>query len=80
MAKSRSWSWRTTGPELWALVTDINLGGETSGVELAQYAKRRFPDLNVVMVSGLGPPLVPHGTRFLRKPYEPQQLLAAVLR
>ena len=40
----------TTGPELRALVTDVNLGGEMSGVELAQYAKGRLPGLNVVMV------------------------------
>ena len=70
----------TTGPELRALVTDVELGGEMSGVELAQYAKRKFPDLNVVMVSGHGPPSVPHDTHFLMKPYEPQQLLDAVLR
>jgi DNA-binding NtrC family response regulator len=70
----------STGPELRALVTDVELGGEMSGVQLAQYAKRRFPDLNVVMVSGRGTPYVPHGTHFLAKPYDPQQLLDAVLR
>ncbi|MBT1515387.1 response regulator [Bradyrhizobium sp. SRL28] len=70
----------TTGAELRALVTDIQLSGGMSGVELAQYAKRKFPDLNVVMVSGHSPPLVPHDTHFFMKPYEPQQLLDAVLR
>jgi DNA-binding NtrC family response regulator len=70
----------STGPELRALVTDVELGGEMSGVQLAQYAKRKFPDLNVVMVSGHGPPYVPHGTHFLMKPYPPQQLLDAVLK
>ena len=70
----------STGPELRALVTDVKLGGEISGVQLAQYAKRKFPDLNVVMVSGQGPPHVPHDTHFLMKPYEPHQLLDAVLR
>jgi DNA-binding NtrC family response regulator len=70
----------TTGTELRALVTDIRLGGGMSGVELAQYAKRKFPDLNVVMVSGHGPPYVPHDTYFFMKPYEPQELLDAVLR
>ena len=70
----------TTGAELRALVTDIQLGGKMSGVDLAQYAKRQFPGLNVVMVSGHGPPYVPHDTHFLVKPYEPQQLLDAVLR
>ena len=49
----------TTGAELRALVTDIELGGKMSGVDLAQYAKRRLPGLNVVMVSGQGPPTLP---------------------
>ena len=81
----RQWRGRGTGPgydwaELRALVTDVNLGGKMSGVELAQYAKGRLPGLNVVMVSGHGPPTVPHDTHFLMKPFEPQQLLDAVLR
>lgn len=70
----------STGADLRALVTDVELGGEMSGVELAQYAKRRFPNLNVVMISGHGPPYIPQDTRFLMKPYQPQQLLDAVLK
>ena len=70
----------STGTELRALVTDVNLAGDTSGLELAQFAKRRFPNLNVVMVSGRGAPYVPHNTRFLMKPYLPDQLLDAVLK
>jgi DNA-binding NtrC family response regulator len=69
----------STGNELRALVTDVNLAGNTSGVELAQFAKRRFPELNVVVVSGRGAPYVPHNTRFLMKPYLADELLAAVL-
>jgi len=68
-----------TGTELRALVTDVNLAGDTSGVELAQFAKRKFPRLNVVMVSGRGPPYIPQDTRFLMKPYLPDELLDAVL-
>jgi DNA-binding NtrC family response regulator len=68
-----------TGTELRALVTDVNLAGDRSGVELAQYAKRKFPQLNVVMMSGRGPPYIPQNTRFLMKPYLPDQLLDAVL-
>jgi DNA-binding NtrC family response regulator len=70
----------STGPDLRALGTDVELDGEVSGVELAQYAKRQFPGLNVVIVSGHGAPFVPDDTHFLMKPYEPQQLLDAVLR
>ena len=61
-------------------MTDVELDGEVSGAELAQYAKRKFPDLNVVMISGGGAPYVPHGTHFLQKPYPPEQLLDAVLK
>jgi CheY-like chemotaxis protein len=69
----------STGNELRALVTDVNLAGNMSGVELAEYAKRKFPRLNVVMVSGHGPSYVPQETRFLLKPYQPNELLEAVL-
>jgi hypothetical protein len=44
----------STGTELKALITDVSLGGEMSGSELAQYAKRRFPHINVVVIS-IGP-------------------------
>ena len=41
----------SAGPEFRTLVTDVELE--------VRYAKRRFPSLNVVMVSGHGPPYVP---------------------
>jgi len=69
----------STGPELRALVTDISLAGQMSGVELAQFAKRRFPHLNVVMISGRGPAYIPENTSFFLKPYRPSDLLEAVL-
>ena len=69
----------STGSELLALVTDVSLAGDMSGVELAQVAKRRFPHINVVIVSGRGPSYVPENTSFLLKPYRPSDLLNAVL-
>lgn len=68
----------STGAELKALVTDVSLAGEMSGSELAQYAKRRFPHMNVVMVSGR-PPHTSRKMRRLLKPYQPKELLKAVL-
>jgi CheY-like chemotaxis protein len=68
----------STATELKALVTDINLAGDMSGVELAAYAKRRFPHINVVMISGNSPPYVPDATSFLMKPFRPKELLQAV--
>ncbi|MCK1514100.1 response regulator [Bradyrhizobium sp. 190] len=70
----------STGTELRALVTDIQLSQGPSGLELAQYAKRKFPDLNVVMVSGREPPYVPQDARFFMKPYQPNELLDAILK
>ena len=70
----------TIGLELRALVTDVHLDGEMSGVELAEYARCRFPHLNIVVVSGQGTPQLPRETRFLQKPFAPSELLKAINR
>ena len=44
----------TTGIELRALVTDVHLDGEMTGIELAEYAQTKYPALNVVVMSGTG--------------------------
>jgi CheY-like chemotaxis protein len=68
----------STGADLKALVTDVSLAGEMSGAELAQFAKRQFPHINVVVVSGRSPPYIPQDASFLLKPYRASELLAAV--
>ena len=70
----------STGTELRALVTDVELGEGMSGLELAQYARIQFPNLNVVIISGRDPPYLPQDARFLMKPYRARELLDAVLR
>jgi hypothetical protein len=40
-------------------LSDVELGEGMPGLELAQAAKGKFPDLNVVTVSGRNPPYVP---------------------
>ena len=69
----------TAGPELLAVVTDVNLAGAMTGVELAEFAKQKFPLLTVVVLSGRPEPELPGNTLFLAKPYQPKELLAAVL-
>ena len=69
----------STGTELLALVTDVSLGGEMSGVQLAEYAKLKFPRLKVIIISGNNPPYLPQDTTFLLKPYRAKQLLDALL-
>ena len=52
------------------LMTDVNLAGSMSGVELAHFAKDRNPGLDVVVTSGrpLQQPL-PDGAKFWPKPW-----------
>jgi DNA-binding NtrC family response regulator len=55
-----------------ALVTDAHVPGQIDGFELAGRARKRWPDLAVVMMSGhsdatSGP--VPDGAEFIAKPY-----------
>ena len=65
----------STGTELQALITDHNLAGKMSGAELAQYARRRHPHLNVVIISGTTVNPMPFGTAFLQKRFPPERLL-----
>lgn len=64
-----------TGLELSLLITDVELGDGASGLELAAFALKRFPGLNVVVVSGSEGLDLPAGCAFLRKPYRRQALL-----
>jgi DNA-binding NtrC family response regulator len=69
----------STGLELRALITDIYLDGTMTGIELAEFAKQKFPRLNVVIVSGKEAPNLPSDILFFQKPYLPGDLLHAVL-
>jgi CheY-like chemotaxis protein len=68
----------STGTELRALITDNNLAGNMTGVELAQYARERHPRLNIVVTSGKEALRLPKNAKFLRKPFPPPELLEAV--
>jgi DNA-binding NtrC family response regulator len=64
------------GGSLRLMMTDVNLAGHMNGVELAHIAKRRIPDLNVIVTSGR--PLreaLPDGARFWSKPWVPLDVI-----
>ena len=61
-----------------ALVTDHDLAGEMSGAALAQYARRRDPDMSIVLMSGTTVKPLPIDTTFLQKPFSPARLLEAI--
>jgi DNA-binding NtrC family response regulator len=63
------------GLELSVLVTDVKLAGEKSGLELAAFAGEKFPSLKVIVVSGQDGIDIPDGTCFLKKPWQPLDLL-----
>jgi DNA-binding NtrC family response regulator len=68
----------TSGTELQALITDQNLAGTMSGVELADYARGRYPHLNIIIMSGNAVKRLPTNATFLHKPFAPARLLRAV--
>ena len=68
------------GLELSLLVTDVTLAGNKSGLELAQFALDQFPKLRVVVVSGQEDLSLPAGACFLRKPWQPLDLLRETMR
>ena len=68
----------SAGTELQALVTDNNLGGSMTGIALAQHARRKHPNMHVVIMSGNEIDARPTDTVFLRKPFASSALLEAV--
>jgi DNA-binding NtrC family response regulator len=63
------------GLELSLLVTDVKLAGQKSGLELAAFAEKNFPRLKVIVVSAEDGLDIPDGTCFLKKPWQPLDLL-----
>ena len=64
-----------------AVVTDIDMPGGMSGIDLAWQLSRTHPHLPVVVVSGGAQPppgVLPPGAVFLPKPTQIHQLLAAL--
>jgi CheY-like chemotaxis protein len=67
-----------TGLELSLLVTDVDLAGHKTGLELARFAREEFPKLRIVVVSGTRQD-VPPDMAFLEKPWQPSELLREAL-
>ncbi|MGT2478774.1 response regulator (plasmid) [Methylobacterium oryzae CBMB20] len=69
-------------PELVAMVADVDLAGEPlSGFTLAKAVAARWPELAILIVSGVAWPVedqMPMGARYLRKPFAPEGLTGAL--
>jgi DNA-binding NtrC family response regulator len=58
------------------LITDVELEGEMDGIDLAHAARRRCPDLNIVVTSGAAAlRKLPERAQFLPKPWRPLDVL-----
>ena len=64
-----------------AVFTDINMPGTWDGMRLARMVRDRWPPIHLIVTSGLISPdindLPPRG-RFIRKPYDPEHVIAAI--
>ena len=64
-----------------AVFTDVHMPGSMDGLGLAQVVRDRWPAMALLVVSGkieIAPSDLPAGGRFLRKPYVPSQIEAAL--
>jgi DNA-binding NtrC family response regulator len=57
------------------MFTDVNLAGAIDGLELARFAKTRFPAMHVIVTSGVPRTGLPEGTTFLAKPWRALDVL-----
>ena len=57
------------------MFTDVNLAGDIDGLELARFAKARFPKMHVIVTSGTPRTGLPEGATFLAKPWRPLDVL-----
>jgi CheY-like chemotaxis protein len=64
--------------DIRVVFTDIQMPGSMDGLKLAASIRDRWPPIKIVATSGLldiGGEDLPHGSRFLRKPYNAVQIV-----
>jgi CheY-like chemotaxis protein len=62
------------------VVTDVHLPGPLNGLDVAQYFRRSFPEIPVIITAGnLGTTVIEGLGEFLPKPYTPLQAVGLVV-
>jgi two-component system, response regulator PdtaR len=67
--------------DICAIFTDINMPGTMDGMRLARMVRDRWPPIHLIVTSGLISPNdddLPPGGKFIRKPYDPEHVIAAI--
>jgi CheY-like chemotaxis protein len=65
-------------PDIHVVFTDIQMPGSMDGLKLASFVRGRWPPIKIIATSGfvnVGGDDLPEGSRFLPKPYRPDQIL-----
>lgn len=63
------------------VITDVDMPGSMNGIELAHYARGRWPDIRLLVISGqvgVTAGQLPGGTEFMSKPYQEPRLLTCI--
>jgi CheY-like chemotaxis protein len=69
------------GQDVRVLFTDVQMPGDMDGMHLAHQARSRWPRIGVIVTSGQALPQpheLPHGSRFVPKPYEAKLIIAHI--
>jgi CheY-like chemotaxis protein len=72
-----------TRPDVFLVITDINMSGSMDGLKLAHAIRHRWPPVKIIVVSGqawLAQDELPSKAVFIRKPYKSADLSAAIQR
>ena len=67
--------------EVNVVVTDVDMPGSMDGIRLAHYVRRRWPPIQMLVISGkvgVGAGELPFGVRFMSKPYQEPHLLDVI--
>ena len=63
-----------------AVFSDVQMPGDTDGLDLAQYIAVNWPAITIVLTSGRVHPTqdLPGNMKFVSKPWVPEEVLAAL--
>lgn len=66
--------------DISVVFTDVQMPGSMDGLKLAAAVRGRWPPIKIVATSGLniGVDELPSGSHFLRKPYNPAQVVGTL--
>jgi CheY-like chemotaxis protein len=68
-------------PDIRVVFTDIQMPGSMDGLKLARFVRGRWPPVKIIATSGfvnVAKDELPEGSRFLPKPYRPEQIVATL--